>query len=488
MLHFQYLLFALFATHILFIFVLKLTKILLKYDPPRLYQSKKAEWYVGAWIYHPNGVDKYRFRRKNGISVTGISRTERIKRGNALCNKILEQLKAGLINPWPELEAAAVEEKIPEITVSAALLEALEHKKPYLKTHELKLSYTNTIDRYILWLHKLGYAGMRLVDFKKRFAVEVLERMQLDDKFGNASYNTYKIHLSSVFSVLADIKEYIPINPFHRVPRKKTVKSTKFKPPTDLEQEAIDNYLYTIGTHPVPAHELFKRLNQTGWETWVAENILAVGVPEVDYAGDYLTIPFAISITLKYKMKGRKAKGWVNSFYIRPRLFLLKSLIFLAGTRENELLGLRANQINWEAKTARLISADVKNSKDKDIVLTDELIDLLRDHLKNHIGNPYVFSLQLAPGGKRISITTLNNYWRIIIKEGLGIDSNLYAQKGAGGNKKRKAGVSIDTLMKTFGHGSRIVTEIYLSEETQIAHTEIREKAPSILANIKKAK
>lgn len=417
---FQYFLFALFATHILFIFVLKLTKIILKYDPPRLYQSKKAEWYVGAWIYHPNGVDKYRFRRKNGISVTGISRTERIKRGNALCNKILEQLKAGLINPWPELEAAAVEEKIPEITVSAALLEAYEIKKLRLKSTSAN-DYKSCLNIYITTLFKLGYAGKRLTDFKRRDAVHALEQIQVDRKFSDFRWNIYKERISSIMSVLVDPLEYIPVNPLHRVPQKKYVKGDRFKPATPEQQEKIDIHLYN---------------------------------------------------------------------HNRP-LFLAMHIIQFAGVRPIEVLAIRRFDIDFERLTIAIGGKDVKTGNSKVVPITEELAILINEHLQNFIGNPYLFSFRLRPGIKRIHRNTLSNWWRIEVlskETGLGLPVLLYSEKHYGTDAKILAEVSLEFLRQIYGHSSYRMTERYSSNLKQIANDAVRNKAPSILANIKKAK
>lgn len=249
---------------------------MLKYKAPKLHKHA-TEWVVEYSIQHPDTEEWHRFKERKGLNKKGVLKKDREKNAADLINSILNNLKAGNINPWAVVEPVAV------LDVKSALLSALEYKKPDVEesTHT---EYKYSLDAFLRSCDALQYSSINITQFKRRHIVNALDHLRATGK-SDYRWNITKARISALLTVLME-REIIEFNPSFRAIKSKVLpEPTKFDPPTDEEKARIDRHLYNNHRRLF----VFKSLIYTAGIR--PGEILTIQILRINLESDYIDIP-----------------------------------------------------------------------------------------------------------------------------------------------------------------------------------------------------
>ena len=186
------------------------------------------------------------------------------------------------------------------------------------------------------------------------------------------------------------------------------------------------------------------------------------------------------------KIKDLLEKDWYN-FYV----YVLT--IFHTGMRPEEIFQIKIGMIDLKKQEINLPPEITKT----DIYRIVPINKFLAEHLKklNFEGFPNEFYLFGTLRGKKrnrglsmatdfvsapdnLHSDTATKLWRRLIKDGLGINVNMYSMKHLGANKKHQAGVDIDALKELYGHTSKLTTLTYAKIAKEVNRKQILELSP----------
>jgi integrase len=119
-----------------------------------------------------------------------------------------------------------------------------------------------------------------------------------------------------------------------------------------------------------------------------------------------------------------------------PEFYRFCSVLYGTTIREKEILALQVRDLDLDAQLIRIIPDRAReNSKvkhEREVVIPNTLIGKLRElHLEAYPQNAYIFSKDFLPGMTRTHSNTPTLRWRKIVKEGLGIQRDLYSLKNS---------------------------------------------------------
>lgn len=166
--------------------------------------------------------------------------------------------------------------------------------------------------------------------------------------------------------------------------------------------------------------------------------------------------------------------------------------IFHTGIRNDELLSLKVGMVNLENLTMNLPPSITKTPRYRIVPINKHLeIVLLSLNLEQYPDDYYVFGsnreftnrplerhLDFVPGENKLSRETPTTLWKKLIKKGLSINTNLYAMKHFGANKKILAGLDLETLSELYGHKSKLMTMRYAKIVKEVYRKQIIEQSP----------
>lgn len=165
-----------------------------------------------------------------------------------------------------------------------------------------------------------------------------------------------------------------------------------------------------------------------------------------------------------------------------PYFFIYLATEHGTGIRPKELLGLQGanyDRINQCFDVEYTIDGS-KTRTFRKVPIPDTLMTYLEkiplDKVKP---TDYIFSTDFRPGPIRINRKVVTDLWRVLIKEGLGINITLYSFKGKGGEEKRRAGIDLFSVGSGWGHGHVNMSKLYLHGEQDRINEEIRTKTPA---------
>lgn len=145
--------------------------------------------------------------------------------------------------------------------------------------------------------------------------------------------------------------------------------------------------------------------------------------------------------------------------------YVFSMVEFYTGIRPAEILSLKVSDIDTENLTIHLkpFSNVVKNKKQRACSLPLNLLHLLKQIGVEKVSpNDYLFTgNDFLPGPKKHRSNYATTYWRIWVKERLGINKHLYAFKHLGADELINSGISEDDLVTHLGHSNRFITRRY---------------------------
>lgn len=148
-----------------------------------------------------------------------------------------------------------------------------------------------------------------------------------------------------------------------------------------------------------------------------------------------------------------------------PRLFLLMSFIWYAYARRSEIALIKRGDIDFNYKLLHLHGSITKNRNSNTVTIVDEFIEILKEFEVDKLSdNEYIFSkrITLEPGLQAIEPNRISECWKDIVKDGIGIQKDLYASKHTSGMLFILNGGSKEALQYQMRHSSVAETENYI--------------------------
>lgn len=154
---------------------------------------------------------------------------------------------------------------------------------------------------------------------------------------------------------------------------------------------------------------------------------------------------------------------------------VILALLYSCGLRVSELINLKWSHIDQERMIINIIQA--KGGKDRQVMLTPELIPLLEDYYNEYLPKDYVLNGQFSIQYSERSVGEVIKQ----LAEKAGINKRVYTHlmRHCSFTHMVEAGTDINLIQKIAGHSSVKTTNIYL----HISHNHIS-KIQSPLSNI----
>lgn len=355
------------------------------------------------------------FRYKKGINYIK-NYNKRLIEANALKNALYQKLKDGW-NPLvpDEFETGS------DMTLLQALDFALEKKKENIapKTY---LGYKGSVEFIKTSIVALNLNYTPVVDVKRIHVKTILEKIKLQRKASNNSYNKYLDHFRAVLSELIQW-DIIPLNPANNIKNLPVAESRANIPATPQQHKIIKDHLQS-------SHANFYNFIVTIFHTGIRpEEILKIQLSMIDMRIFQIILPPEITKTNRERIVP-----------INKHLFeVYKSMNFENLPKQYYLFG------------------------------------SFRQPGKGNVGG----KIDFIPGPTKMKRDTATNRWNSVVKKGLGFQEvNMYSNKHAGANAKILAGMDLDALRELYGHTSKLMTTKYATVVKEVYRKQIMENSP----------
>jgi len=170
-------------------------------------------------------------------------------------------------------------------------------------------------------------------------------------------------------------------------------------------------------------------------------------------------------------------------------------VLFTSGIRPKEICALRIKEIDWVNQEFAVKydqrRENLKSKKERIAAIPDWLILLLKEmNLGAYDPEWYIFSCTGKRGGaflpdeRMMHPNTSCDYWKKIVKDGLGYDYTQYSLKKLGGNEmikmqyRERIANLLDVPREQMGHSNNRTTEIYVDERKKVIREFIKRKFP----------
>lgn len=349
----------------------------------------------------------------------GINYIKDLKQREIEANSLAKVLHRKLKKGWNPLlpEASQFSD---EMLFTAALNFALEKKKKDLAPKSYS-GYKGTVNFIKTAVESLHLSYLTISELKRPHIRTIMDECKRQRKWSNKAYNKHLNHLKAVLSELIQW-DILEVNPAHKIKNLPVEESTA-NTPANIEQHKI------IKEHLKENHFSF---------------------------------------------------------------FVFVATIYHTGIRIWEALQLKASMIDFENKMIYLPAEITKNRRDRVVPMNQHLEILFYENGVYDVpGEYYLFGSfrepgkgnlgkhkDFIPGPTRLKRDTATKRWKRIVKDGLGIDVNLYSNKHAGANAKILAGIDLDSLRELYGHTSKMMTVKYAKVVKDVYRKEIMDKSP----------
>lgn len=151
--------------------------------------------------------------------------------------------------------------------------------------------------------------------------------------------------------------------------------------------------------------------------------------------------------------------------------FRFIALVYGCGIRPKEIIRMRIRHLHKKESMFRLTKEVTKSGNERDVYIPRWVMDLLSElNLHSYPMETFLFSTDFLPGPKQLPVNKSHQVWKKLIKDGLGLDCDLYSLKKLSGDDmvklQRKEGVMnlLQLPQLQFGHSSTSQTEVYTRE------------------------
>ncbi len=346
----------------------------------------------------------FRFNKKLIYVKKGLNKIIDLKERELEGKALAKALDIQLNKGWIPKSARNYTEKIERKTILEVADISFELKAK--QVDEVK-TYRTAINYFKETLKDLKMEQLNSLSFERSHAKRILESLKEKKGWTNKNYNKYIGLFRTIFYEGLDLG-YFKSNPFGDIRNLKVVKKLANIPPTDEEMELICQ-------------------------------------------------------ELKEKNYG---------------LYVFFMLVYYCGIRPKELILLKIKDLDFENRYIKIREENAKNDKFRKIPMVGNVYDLLKS-CKGLDKNLYVFGTWVTNGGRhsqknwftpnkyKLKRDTPNRQWKKLIKDGLGINKNLYSGKHKGADDKLDAGMDLKMICSIFGHSETAMTERYAHSLTE---------------------
>lgn len=361
----------------------------------------------------------FRYNKKLCRYKKGINRyknlSERQLEANALCKALLRRLQNGW-NPFiPDIASFQNSMTLPE-----ALMFCLEKKKEKISPKSYS-GYKGTVKFINTAIVSLQLNYISIHDVKRVHIRHIINKAKSIYNWSNKARNKNLNYLKAILSELIDW-DIIENNPAHKIKDLVVEENNANITATPEEQKIIRNHLecnhFNFFIYVIT-------IFHTGIRTWEACNIQ---IKNINFSTSEITLPAAITKTRKERTVP------VNKHLME------------------HLLNIGSNHANQEYYLFGSFPYNHKHREKK--------------------------GLDFTPGPNRLKRDTPNRRWKRIVKDGLGINVNLYAMKHGGADAKILAGIDLDSLRELYGHQSKLMTERYAKKVKEVYRKDIMDNSP----------
>lgn len=180
-------------------------------------------------------------------------------------------------------------------------------------------------------------------------------------------------------------------------------------------------------------------------------------------------------------------KAIVTVLKQNPEYFRFVSLVYGCGIRPKEIIRMRVKHLHKQESIFRLTKDVTKTGSERDVFIPRWVMDLLSElNLHKHTPETYLFGKGFLPGSKQLPVNKSHQLWKELIKDGLGIDVDLYGLKKLAGDDMVRLQMSkgVSNLLQLpqmqFGHENKEMTEIYVRSHKEILKEVIVNHMPEL--------
>ncbi|HKZ67815.1 MAG TPA: tyrosine-type recombinase/integrase [Chitinophagaceae bacterium] len=391
------------------------------YTVPKLIKSG-TDWYVFIRFYH---LGKWHPRKfKEGLNRIKDLK-ERKRQFEVLAEARHEWLKAGwnpIADPDFKLRKVISKPKDFEMTFNKALDFAMSKKKLAKKS---VLDYTNVLKHIKTTATNNGYSDIPIHQFETFHVLELMDRVTVERKLSNHSYNKYVKVLRAMFTVLRR-RQLAKYNPASGLEQLRVAESNKYVSLTDEEKGIVTKELFQ-------KHSKFFTFIQMLYHTGIRpKEILALKIPDINLEKKLITIASDIK---EENSKTTNVRHVAISNQLMP---FLKEL-----------------QLNKYPSSYYVFGGKKTGPSGA---------------MKNDF---------FSPSPNHVKRDTVTKLWKTIVINGLKINKHLYALKHTGADDKILAGIELDALRELYGHTSKLMTEGYAKKIREVNRKQIIENAPA---------
>ncbi len=307
-------------------------------------------------------------------------------------------------------------------TLIEALDFALEKKKPNVKPRTYD-SYFSAVKLFKTACEKTGLEYMPITDLKRLHVKKIMAKCSELRNWSSKSYNKNIGYIKSIFSEMLEW-DILETNPAHGIRKLKEMQTDANTTATDSENKKI------------------------------------------------------------MKELSLKMPGLLN--FVR--------FIFHTGIRPDELYDVTIGMIDVETLTINIPPEITKTLRSRLLPINPYLFNMLLDmEIDKYPSHYYLFGsirehknigispeTDFIPGGNRLNRSSGGTQWKKIVKDGLGINVNMYSYKHLGADKKILAGIDLDALRELYGHTSKMMTMKYARKVKEVYRKQIVEQSPDM--------
>lgn len=341
--------------------------------------------------------------------------SEREREFNMLRRALHQKLKNG----WNPL-IPDVEKEFETLTFSEALDFALDKKKDIVNFKTLS-GYRGSVKFYKEAVSQLDLEYLTIAETKRKHIRIIADKAKQIRQWSNKAYNKHLGHIKALLSELVQW-DIIEVNPAHKIKSLPVSEGRANIPATPKQHKIIKDHL--LQHHP-------------NFHRFIA-------------------------------------------------------MIFHTGMRPKEILNVQLKMIDLEKQQIILPSRITKTDTERIVPINRHLLDMLLDmNIEDYSMEYYLFGSfrvpgkgnigkkeDFIPGPTKIKRDTATKRWKKIVKNGLGINVNMYSNKHAGANAKILAGMDLDTLRELYGHTSKLMTLRYAKAVKEVYRKQIIELSP----------
>lgn len=168
-----------------------------------------------------------------------------------------------------------------------------------------------------------------------------------------------------------------------------------------------------------------------------------------------------------------------------PNYYRFLSVLYGCTLRPVEITRLQIKNLHPKEGIFRLPAHYAKTKTERDIIIPDWVMDILmKMNLQNYPPDYFIFSKNFLPGEKQLPINYTHGLWKKIVKDGLGMNVNLYGLKKLAGDdmvriqRNDHADNLLELARQQMGHTTTRQTETYVTEHREVLKELIKKKMP----------